>query len=602
MPSPAVTAAPRVRDIRELDEQTRLERAERVRAASDAHLPPLRYFNSEPCSRHGACGEDPLCTDCGVILRPHQRVGVLWLYARGTGLLADSVGSGKTAQVAGLLALCKETGELGEHSRAVIVCQASAVLQWQRELRRFLPLIQIAAVTGSMPRPKRVEAYLAPWEVMVISDRTFASARNREGDVELLAQFPVGTVVADDTDALRTHSTHTARSLKALAARASRRIDVNAEPLQKRAMELHSHLEFAGGNLVFGTDRQFRRNFVKTGTDSFYQRAMSCDTPLPCAHHDRVTAGCRLCKTGHAWPQPARRCPECGRGGRIDPTGRTVLRTVSKDLGIRNAEEFRHLLRPWVLRRTEFGGEGYPEVQPAEIWVELTRPQRERYDELRRDKLVRRFREGAEEVTRAQAAALFTRGAQICSGTAALDDGATDDSAKLDRLMGMITGSLEEEKVVAFVYFKPNVAALSARLEAAGVGHVLMWSNETDSRVRDERVLRFTQDPGCRVLVGTTTIARSLNLQAARHLVAVDTVLNPKLMTQVVGRVKRRGSRFSTVFFHQMLARGTQEEGYLPLLQREQALSDAVWGEHGELFQGISPRDMLRLIAEGSAE
>ena len=42
-------------------------------------------------------------------------------------------------------------------------------------------------------------------------------------------------------------------------------------------------------------------------------------------------------------------------------------------------------------------------------------------------------------------------------------------------------------------------------------------------------------------------------------------------MTQIAGRVKRYGSAFRTVFFHQMFARGTQEEGYLPLLQREQA-------------------------------
>jgi SNF2 family DNA or RNA helicase len=591
----------RLRDARDLSPGKRAEKAEVARRAADVRLPPLRYFNSSPCARH-APALDISCDDCGIGLRPHQRAGIAWMYMAGRGLLADSVGSGKTAQAAGVLAICKETGELGEHSRAVVICQAAAVLQWQRQLRRMLPGIAVSAVTGSMPRARRVDAYMAPWEIMVISDRTFASARNRDGDVELLRQFPVGTVIADDIDALRTHRTQASRAVKALAARASRRYDLNAEPLQKRVMELHSHLEMLGGNAVFGNDRAFRRNFVRTGQASFYQRAMSCRTPLPCGRpHETVVKGCKKCKTGHAWPQPAKRCPECGQQGRADPAGRTVLRTVSTDIGIRNAEEFRYLLRPWVLRRTEFGGEGYPEVQPAEIWVELTARQRERYDELRRDKLVRRWREAGEEVTHAKAAALFTRGAQICSGTAALDDGTTDDSAKLDRVMRMLTGSLEDEKVVCFVYYKPNVAALSARLDAAGIGHAVMWSNETGAELRDERIQRFTHDPACRVLVGTTTIARSLNLQAARHLVAVDTVLNPKLMTQIVGRVKRRGSAFSTVFFHQMLARGTQEEGYLPLLRREQALSDSVWEESGELFQGLSSRDMLRLVAGGPA-
>ena len=593
-----MTGSPRLGDARELDQQRREQAAGRVRVAADVRLPDLEFFNSAPCERHGQL--TPLCPDCGIGLRPHQRVGATWLYlrygARG-GLLADSVGLGKTAQAAAMLAMCRQTGELGEHNRAVVICLAPAVLQWARELRRMLPRLQVAAVSGSMTRARRVEAYLAPWEILVVSDRTFAASKNRDGDVALISQFPVGIVIADDVDALRTHRTQASKALKELAAGASRKVDINAGPLQKRLLELHSHLEMVGGNEEFGSDRKFRRDFVKTGSSSFYQRAMSCRTPVPCQIHETLTRGCPRCKTGHTWPQPSRICPQCAQPGRPDPTGRTVLRTVATDIGVKNLEEFRYRLAPWVLRRTEVGGEGYPEVQPCEIWVDLNPRQRQRYDELRRGTL-RRLREGGEEISQAKAAAAFTRGAQICSGLAALDDG-QDDSAKLDRLMRLLTGGLEEEKVVCFVYFRENVEALSARLDAAGIGHVLMWSNETDARLRDERVQRFTRDSDCRVLVGTTTIARSLNLQAARHLVAADTVLNPMTMMQIVGRVKRYGSRFSTVFFHQMLARNTQEEGYLPLLTREQGVSDAVWGERGDLFQGLSPADLMRLVAEG---
>lgn len=587
-----------IRDAREMPAERRMALVERIRAAEDARVPELSWWNCEPCGVH-APEPDSLCDECGLVLRSHQRTGALLLWLAERQLLADDTGSGKTAILAFVLALCKASGELGEHNRAVIVCPASAVPQWGRQLRRLLPEIPSIAVTGSSSRAKRVEAYMSAWEIAVVSDRSFAAARGREGDVALLSQFPVGIVIADDTDALRTHRTQTAKALKRVAGNATRVYDTNATPLQKRPMELHSHLEFLGLTEVFGSPTSYRRHFVKTGTDAFYQRAMSCRTPVPCPIHQAtgVIPGCKRCKVGHTWPQPARRCPVCGGHGQVDPTGRTVLRTVSTDLGLRNVEELRYLLRPWLTRRRDFGGPGYPAVQPSVVWVDLNPGQRARYDELRRTKEVRRFLEAGEEVSRVKAAALFTRGAQICSGTAALDEGQTDDSAKLDRLMRMITGELIEEKVVAFVYFKPNVAALSARLEAAGVGHVLMWSNETDATVRDERVHRFTHDPDCRVIVGTTTLARSLNLQRARHLVAVDTVLNPALMAQIAGRVKRLGSAYRTVFFHQMFARGTQEEGYLPLLQREQGMADAVFGERGELFGGLSPGDMLRLVA-----
>jgi SNF2 family DNA or RNA helicase len=274
---------------------------------------------------------------------------------------------------------------------------------------------------------------------------------------------------------------------------------------------------------------------------------------------------------------------------------------VSADIGVRNIEEFRYLLAPFVLRRTRFAGQSYPAVQPGEIWVDLNPGQRQRYDELRRTKEVRRWRESGEEVTRAKAAALFTRARQICSGTAALDDGTTDDSAKLDRVMRLVTGELEDEKCVIFVYYRENVAALSRRLEAAGVGHVLMWSNETGAQLRDERVMRFTNDPDTRVLVGTTTIAGSLNLQVARHLIAADLVPNPAVMKQIAGRVQREGSAWEMVFYHQVLARDTVDEGLMGILRREQAVADAVWSEHGDLFQGLSPGEMLRLIAGGEA-
>ena len=117
-------------------------------------------------------------------------------------------------------------------------------------------------------------------------------------------------------------------------------------PLQKRVMELHSHLEMLGGNEVFGTDRKFRRDFVKTGQASFYQRAMSCATPVPCPCPLRGHPGlpalqdrARLAAAGPALPGV--RPP-----GRPDPTGRTVLRTVATDIGVKNIEEFRYRLAP----------------------------------------------------------------------------------------------------------------------------------------------------------------------------------------------------------------------------------------------------------------
>jgi SNF2 family DNA or RNA helicase len=152
--------------------------------------------------------------------------------------------------------------------------------------------------------------------------------------------------------------------------------------------------------------------------------------------------------------------------------------------------------------------------------------------------------------------------------------------------------------VVAFVNFTPNVEELSRRLTELHIGHVIQWGKEPSAKVRAERLERFRDDPDVRVLIGTTSIERSLNLQAARYLVAVDTILNPARMQQIAGRIKRAGSAFRTVYLLTILLRHTQEAHYPRLLAREAAVSDYVWSENPSgMFERLSPLQLLQLIS-----
>jgi SNF2 family DNA or RNA helicase len=547
-------------DVRQMDPAARFSAAMAIRPMKDiAGWPALAGWNDQPCERHP--GPVRGCLQCGVILGGHQRVGAAWLYFAGTGLLGDSTGTGKTAQLAALIAMCRETGELGRHSRVVLICQPVVIGQWRDELRRMLP--GLAVITADGTPAQRVSAYLSDWEVAILGPRTLAPARgdkcSRGGDVERLENFPIGLLAYDDLDEMRERANRTAYAIRRLAARAGRVVALHATPVQKRLLELYSVLEPVGGAVTFGTQRQYKHRYVEMG---------------------------RVWYTA------------------LDQAGRKVIKTREREMGIKpeRGPELRGLLAPLVLRRKagDIQDVRMPEVVPHVVWLEPSPGQRARYAELRAG-VLRRIREEGESVSRPVAVAHFMHGWQICSGLATLDEG-RDDSVKLDWTMNALTGDLAEEKAVVFVNFKPNVAALSARLAAEGVEHVLMWGSEQDKAERAARLARFRDDPACRVLIGTTTIERSLNLQAARHLIAVDTILNPMRMTQLVGRIRRQGGAYDTVYLHQLLLRGTQEEGYLPQLQQEQATVDAVWGEHGELFQGsVQPLDLLRMIAGRAA-
>jgi SNF2 family DNA or RNA helicase len=553
-----------------LTDDQRRSAAVRIRQAGDiTPWPDLEWFNSSPCAAHADTGLNPLCRRCGIRLRKHQRTGSTWMYLGLPGLLSDTMGSGKTAQVLAMLAMCKQNGELGTHNRAVIVCKAAAVNNaWGDEIRRLTPGLRLIVADGS--REERIAAYMGDWEVAVVSDRTFAPAsgakRSREGDVEYIRQFPIGILVYDDVDQMRNHETRAHWAIMRLAADCTRVVGLHATPLQKKLIELYCFLLPVGGEEALGSLTRVRTRYVT---------------------RKRV------------WIRTADRGDKQGR--------KVVRRAIWVDNGIvsdpARVAEFRKAIAPLVLRRTAEDLDGdteLPAIQVNPIAIELNPRQRSRYNELRTGVLRRLTAAGGVEITKAESGAVFTRGQQICSGLAALDDG-IDDSAKLDQVMTALTGDLAADKSVVFIYFRPNVAALSQRLKDEGLGHVLMWSTETDKRERSRRLARFRDDPACRVLVGTTTIEASLNLQCARHIIAVDTILNPARMSQVVGRVRRQGSAYSTVYFHHLLAVNTQEDGYLELLRREQSMSDAVWNETSDIFTTLSPRQQMMLVATGSA-
>ncbi len=554
-----------VPDVRRKTAQERRAGAEAVRVpataspeAYDFALPPLEYLNSSPCASHQSL--DPACLRCGVQLRGYQRAGAAWLFASGRGLLADDMGTGKTIQCAALFALMLASGELSEHDRAVVACKAVAVPQWAAQLRRLLPSARV--VTSDGGPQQRARSYLSPWDIAVVSDRVLVpqggKKKQSEGDVDLLVRLPVSTLVYDDLDACRHEGTRTHWAVQRLASRCSRVHGLHGTPLQKELEELYAFLEPVGALQALGTRSRFTQLYVERRQVRYWAKDKN------------------------------------------DPTGRTMKEEVRwKSTGVRKSAlpDFRARVGPLVLRRTaeSLGGQ-LPEVVPCRTWVDLLPAQRSRYDELRKG-VLRRITEAGEDVSIVEAMQAYLRGAQICSGLAALDEGGTDASVKLDWVTDKVTTELAGEKAVCFIYFRPNVAALSARLRRLGVGHVIIWSEESNPRVRAERIRRFTEDPECRVLIGTTAIEQSLNLQAARHLIAVDTIPNPARMAQLIGRVRRMGSRHESVFFHHLLAVNTQEARYPDSLAREANMAASVWGETEDVFVSLTPLETMQMVA-----
>jgi SNF2 family DNA or RNA helicase len=485
----------------------------------------------------------PPCRRCGIKLRKHQRVSVAWLYVRGKGLCADKMGLGKTVTAAGVIACAKQAGEL-DHRRAVVVVRPAVLKQWHKDLNRFLPKLHTVTATGT--RRQRVDTYLSGWDILITGAPILVN------DQELLDQLPIGMVVLDDIDPLRQPDNRTAHAAKRLARRCERVVVNTATPMHKRLVEMHSVVEPIGGLEVFGPASRFRRMYVREENVRIYN-------------------------------------PSAGR-----------MVNTRKTVGYKNLDDFITKLRPMTIRRSpeELDDVDMPALVSRIVWLDLHPEQKKRYDILRAGVLKIIKAEGA-SVTQATAGAQFSYGAQICAGLATLGEpDRPGTSSKLDWVMQALDGDLEGDKVVVFCQFTNTLDALSQRLTAAGIGHVKIWGREQNKTIRNADAERFWSDSGCRVLLGTAAIEQGLNLQVARHLINVDQILNPARMNQLAGRIRRDGSAYQTVYVHNLFCHATQEEGYLDLLEREQALADHIWDERSDLYEQLNPLALLHLIGQ----
>lgn len=562
------------------DPRRRAALVEKIKSLPDIQLPALAYWNYSLCRkhRHGWVEEFPSlaeaefkgfsppaaqvqagppfkrtvtsrpapgCRSCGIHHRKHQRVGALWMFLKGRGLLADSVGTGKTIHGASLIALMKEAGEL-EKGKAIVIPRAPALLQWARELNRMVPMVSTVTVSG-MTRAQRMNAYASGWEVLVISPQMLIN------DLEVLSRnFNISLVLVDDVDSLRNPETKQSHAIRALAKESPRYMVMTGTPLQKRLHELYNVLEPMGAREVFGPPGSFKRRYVREEKQTIYD------------NH------------------------------------RGKKRIANKVVGYKNLEEFKTLVAPFALRRTaaDIDDVDLPAVIANDVELELYPRQRAKYKELQGEVLHVAKADGTAQSKRLAAMSKLIYGAQICAGLASLGEpDEPETSVKMDWLLDKLTGDLEGEKVVVFALYKNTIRALHKRMDDAGIKYVTVWGEEPDKAARQRAQDQFWEDPHTKVLLGTQAIEQSLNLQIARHLVNVDMIMNPARMEQLSGRIRRDGSAFKHVYVHNLLTMDTQEERYLPLLRREQSLINFVWDDSSELFAQLDPMQMLHLIS-----
>ena len=184
-------------------------------------------------------------------LRPYQQAGLQWLWTLDRlglgGCLADDMGLGKTLQVIALLLLKKKAKSSGP---ALIVAPASIITNWQSEIERFAPTLEVlVAHASAMPRSELVDVdatKIASADVVIV---TYAAV----GRLKWLPTTEWDVVVLDEAQAIKNPGTRQTRAVKALKSRT--RVALTGTPIENRLSDLWSLFDFLAPGLLGGASQ-----------------------------------------------------------------------------------------------------------------------------------------------------------------------------------------------------------------------------------------------------------------------------------------------------------------------------------------------------------
>ena len=212
-----------------------------------------------------------------------------------------------------------------------------------------------------------------------------------------------------------------------------------------------------------------------------------------------------------------------------------------------------------------------PELVTAEYPVTLSGKERERYDDLKQD-LVLKLAGG--DVTAANAAALSGKLCQMANGAVYGDDGIIHHihDRKLDALEDLIEAANGKPVLVAY-WFKHDLERISVRLKDR---HIPFTKLDTSGSITS-----WNEGAWPVALIHPASAGHGLNLQSGGStIIWFGLTWSLELYQQTNARLWRQGQNSDTVVLHHIIAKNTIDERVMKALwdkdKTQTALIDAV--------------------------
>lgn len=184
-------------------------------------------------------------------LRDYQKRGYSWLrYMEQLGLnpcLADDMGLGKTVQIIALLLSDHQAETMSGNRANLLVVPTSVLGNWEKELARFAPQLQVAIyhTTSKLDDFKTADVVLTTFSMIRRDAKVFQRGRWRR-------------IIVDEAQNIKNPAATQTKALVSL--KADHYLAVTGTPIENSLMDLWSLFHFLNGGYL-GTAAQFKRKF-----------------------------------------------------------------------------------------------------------------------------------------------------------------------------------------------------------------------------------------------------------------------------------------------------------------------------------------------------
>ncbi|WP_261992466.1 DEAD/DEAH box helicase, partial [Streptomyces sp. MS191] len=469
-------------------------------------------------------------------LRDYQLRGLAWLDLMTSlglgGCLADDMGLGKTVT---LIAL-----HLRRARRAptLVVCPASLLGNWQREVQRFAPGVPVRRFHGADRSLDGLGD--GPDAGFVLT--TYGTLRT---SAPRLAEQEWGMVVADEAQHVKNPFSATAKALRTIPAPA--RVALTGTPVENNLSELWALLDWTTPGLL-GPLKAFR---------SRHARAVENSEEIE--NDEAVERLARLVR------------PFLLRRRKSDPG-------IVPELPPKTESD-----HPVPLTREQ--------ASLYEAVVRETMAQIEGAEGIARRGLVMKLLTSLKQICNHPAQYLKEQ-APGGGGTARLA-GRSGKLALLDELLDTILA--EDGSVLVFTQYVSMARLLADHLAARGVPAQLLHGG-TPVAERERMVDRFQDGEVPVFLLSLKAAGTGLNLTRAGHVVHFDRWWNPAVEEQATDRAYRIGQT-QPVQVHRLIAEGTVEDSIAEMLRAKRALADAVLGSGEAALTELTDRELADLVS-----